>query len=83
LLILFIFLKNSVASDDLKLLHLKLLCKLRPDQVLSSLKARDLPSDAAIAICTEAHANDGLVFLLLKVGKYQEALEIQTKLLCS
>ena len=67
---------NAVEFNKLLTLHMKLLCKLHPDQVLEEAKRENnYPLDDALRLCEEYQVYDALAFFLEKAGNLVDALE--------
>jgi len=63
-------------SDDLLILHIKLLCQLHPKLVLKEVSEYNYPLDECMKICKEYRVLDALALFTERAGNYMEALEI-------
>jgi WD40 repeat protein len=55
-------------------LHIKLLCKINPTQVLPNLKKRNYPPDECLKKCLEYKIIDASIHLMQNIGAFKDAL---------
>ncbi|KAM3129559.1 hypothetical protein pb186bvf_018310 [Paramecium bursaria] len=69
--------KSEQPSDDILKLHLNLLCKLKPEEVLQKLQLRQYPLDDVIVICKQYEINDALAYALDRSGNIKEVIKVK------
>jgi hypothetical protein len=76
--------KKQEQYTNLLKLHIKLLCKLNPTQVLPNLQKRSLyPVDECLKKCRKYKVNDAAIYLLQSTGQIMEALDLSISILKS
>lgn len=69
--------KEAQPNDEILRLHINLLCKLKPDEVLAEIQENDYPMDDVIQICRQYDVPDALAFLLERSGAIKEAIKVR------
>lgn len=63
-------------NSNIKLLHIKLLSKTNPRQVIKELKKREYPLDDTLKICEENNILNARAYLLAHSGSIKESMDI-------
>eukprot|EP01016_Furgasonia_blochmanni_P053734 TRINITY_DN8740_c0_g1_i4.p1 TRINITY_DN8740_c0_g1~~TRINITY_DN8740_c0_g1_i4.p1 ORF type:complete len:680 (-),score=183.53 TRINITY_DN8740_c0_g1_i4:180-2135(-) len=73
--------KNVKIDNELLILHIELLCRLYPKDVVPALKQYDYPLDDCLNVCSKYKNDDARAYLLERTGAVFEALQLHLDLL--
>jgi hypothetical protein len=69
-------LKDAIIPENLLLKYLTLMCKLKPDQVHTTLKSFSFPLEEALKICEKYQNLHGMAFIKSRTNNVAGAIKI-------
>ena len=73
--------EGNKGTKEMLMLHITLMCKLKPNKIVFELENNEYPLDIALKVCREAHLSNVVAYILIRLGSIQEAMQIYLNLL--